>query len=350
MRSFRRNTEHWEIELHGATVVTRGYDDGVLREADETAYASPLRAKWERDRLCLRWLQDGFERAGGDSEGIALGNDDFRAALLADPDELETYLVYADWLAERGDPWGELISAQCARDQLPRVGSRQARDGLDRTIVTLLFRHSPRFWGRLGETVVDEDTQRYACDLVDAEWTWGFVRSARIAHNTNVPAPCALIFTELPRLDITMLLEQLTVTGDAIDDSVIAGLVAETWPRLQRLRIDTDGSFHSRGAPFSLTQLAPILAGERMPALRALDLAGTRDSDDFCDQLSRSALASSLRVLRLERASVTAHGIEALANTRFAALERLEVSAAELPASTTETLRHLAPHVRAITL
>jgi uncharacterized protein (TIGR02996 family) len=37
---------------------------------------------------------------------------DLEARIAEDPDSLEPYLVYADWLQERGDPRGELITMQ----------------------------------------------------------------------------------------------------------------------------------------------------------------------------------------------------------------------------------------------
>src|SRR5688572_21891418 len=42
-------------------------------------------------------------------------NAELYAAVLANPDDDAPRLVYADWLTERGDPWGELIAVQIAR-------------------------------------------------------------------------------------------------------------------------------------------------------------------------------------------------------------------------------------------
>src|SRR4051812_20970225 len=42
-------------------------------------------------------------------------NPQLHAAVLADPDDDAPRLVYADWLGERGEPWGELIAVQLAR-------------------------------------------------------------------------------------------------------------------------------------------------------------------------------------------------------------------------------------------
>jgi uncharacterized protein (TIGR02996 family) len=37
----------------------------------------------------------------------------FRSALLADPEDTTTRLVYADWLEERDDPRGEFLRLEC---------------------------------------------------------------------------------------------------------------------------------------------------------------------------------------------------------------------------------------------
>src|SRR5438270_1506512 len=43
-------------------------------------------------------------------------------AVCADPDDDGPRLLYADWLDERGDPRGEFIRVQCARERLAPAG------------------------------------------------------------------------------------------------------------------------------------------------------------------------------------------------------------------------------------
>jgi uncharacterized protein (TIGR02996 family) len=137
---------------------------------DDTPAA--LRAKWEADKA----------RRASSSEPVddALGQRDLEAALRAHPDELDTYLVYADWLADHGDEWGQLITVQHALETLPRFGAGDRRDELSRRETLLRFQLSRRLWGSLGELVYNTQTQRYYCDLIDAEWRCGFVHAARI--------------------------------------------------------------------------------------------------------------------------------------------------------------------------
>src|SRR5687767_9294959 len=64
------------------------------------------------------WLRARLGRRAVTAAPIAR-NRELEAAIAADRDSDAPYLVYADWLQERGDPRGELIAVQIAntRDQ-----------------------------------------------------------------------------------------------------------------------------------------------------------------------------------------------------------------------------------------
>jgi uncharacterized protein (TIGR02996 family) len=48
------------------------------------------------------------------------------SAIAADPDAIENWLVYADWLTDRGDPRGELIVLELAIES--KVANEEAID------------------------------------------------------------------------------------------------------------------------------------------------------------------------------------------------------------------------------
>jgi len=73
------------------------------------------------------------------------------AALTENPDDLETLQIYGDWLAERGDPWGQIVLIQHALETLPRFGHTERRDALQREDLRLRFMHATRLWGALGD-------------------------------------------------------------------------------------------------------------------------------------------------------------------------------------------------------
>jgi uncharacterized protein (TIGR02996 family) len=53
---------------------------------------------------------------------------DFIQAILENPDDDAPRLVFADWLEERGDPWGEFIRVQCALAHEANQTSQRYRD------------------------------------------------------------------------------------------------------------------------------------------------------------------------------------------------------------------------------
>jgi uncharacterized protein (TIGR02996 family) len=55
----------------------------------------------------------------------ALRHPELEAQIAEDPASLEPYLVYADWLQEQGERWGELIAVQVALEQARDLESRQ---------------------------------------------------------------------------------------------------------------------------------------------------------------------------------------------------------------------------------
>ena len=68
------------------------------------------------------------------------------AAILADPDDDAPRAVYADWLTERGDPRGELITVQLAKKQTPALKARAD---------ALLAKHKKAWVGRFGGQKVE---------------------------------------------------------------------------------------------------------------------------------------------------------------------------------------------------
>jgi len=163
-------------------------------------------------------------------------------AIARDPDELapfverlslagpvEPFLVFADWLQEKGDPWGELIAVQCAMtgatsDQLVRLIHAEQR---------LLSAH--------GEDLCFLHRRR----RVSVEWRRGFVDRIVIESGADV-AP----FDDLPRLFslrcATSLFARLVMRECHLDDMFGRTLLA--WgPRLAKLdELDLEGNTFSR--------------------------------------------------------------------------------------------------------
>ncbi len=98
----------------------------------------------------------------------AVRNRELEAVIAADPSAIEPYLVYADWLLERGDPRGELIvlhhrMASAGPDDRAAVAHAARR---------LLVAHRAHL---VGPAIA------YAGALCVVEMRLGFVRSVRLS-------------------------------------------------------------------------------------------------------------------------------------------------------------------------
>jgi uncharacterized protein (TIGR02996 family) len=128
-------------------------------------------------------------------------------AVHADPDDLETRLVYADALSEAGDPRGELIALQCRRGDAP-ASERE---------LELLAEHGAAWLGRL-EPILDP---------AHTVFERGFLSRARVK---KVPRPKLLRAAGDPTW--------ATVTELEFDDAV-RGVVLKHGPVVRGARVPT---------------------------------------------------------------------------------------------------------------
>jgi uncharacterized protein (TIGR02996 family) len=232
---------------------------------------------------------------------------ELEAALLADPDDLESVLVLGDWLQARGHPRGELIALQHRLELHPEDAetARAAKAHVERHAAALL--------GPLA-----------SCgEAVTLEWRRGFIRSARIAGGDPDRATAGEVELDLLRHPSARLLRELRVglvsfEGEDTLDVSIEGLVeAGVRPLLRKLVI---GDFvYPDECEMSWTSIA---AAHRLwplyPGLQELELqAGAMELGEIVLPRLRSF---ELRTGGLSRASLRAIGA-----ARWPELERLVV-------------------------
>ncbi len=332
MSVFERGSERVEIDVVEHTIVIRHIRDGAVETRSQEASSAP-KAKWDADRMAAAFVAQGFERVGGNV--VAPSQDELIARLEANPADLDTYDVLADWLSERGDPWGLVVAVQTAIARLPRFTPTPRRDELARADALQLFQHAARLWGKLGDTIVDANTQTYAIDQLRPEWHCGFVRAIR-ADGDGIEH--LRVFAEL---DIARLLQTIAIESDAWPTGVLAPLTDATWPQLRTLTI------HSRSAEpeyawrrrrgltapppqldFELdsSAISPILDGKRAPQLIHLAISHSRNTDALCHALAASPIAPRLRSLALHFSELTDDGIKALVRAPLDALDELVIT------------------------
>lgn len=93
-------------------------------------------------------------------------NEALEAAILRDPDDFAAYAVYGDWLAEQGDPRGELVTTQLAAEQTNDPE-------MQRAALRVFAKHRDYFVGELGSMI--------ATDAFT--WRAGFIHRAVLSHD-----------------------------------------------------------------------------------------------------------------------------------------------------------------------
>lgn len=206
-------------------------------------------------------------------------NESLEAAIAADPDAVEPYLVYADWLQSQGDPRGELIAVQA------KLGSAKGREKAELLIreEELLSENAKHFFGPLSRHTTSRHTH--------LDWHCGFVRGMNgdglgtkagefLAHRSAAflrdlrdldplpPAPPALLETfdasqgPLPEILAAPRLHALAIGW--------AEIVTE-WahPRLERLRLRN-----------AVPEVLQALARGSLPAIAELEI-GRLDAEQL---------------------------------------------------------------------
>lgn len=217
--------------------------------------------------------------------------------ILESPGDPSVKLVYADWLAERGDPRGEFISSSVFGRTDPRAWGRADR---------LRHEYAPGWLWPLG---APEDPLR-----LEATWVDGFVEEARLWTLDEARALSAHIL-RLVHLPVALTLAKLSIElgPTAINAGfAVAGLAA--CRRLRSLELEVPGmgaeDVMAAAELDRLRELSIDVAGLEPGALRPL-MARTAPldrlkldrvpfGDDLVDRLAASDVVLRLRELHID--------------------------------------------------
>jgi uncharacterized protein (TIGR02996 family) len=236
-------------------------------------------------------------------------DDDFVAAIRADPEDDAERLVYADWLLQRGDPRGELIHVQCA------LAAGRTDIALRDRERELLDQHAAAWLGPWHEHA--------------RRWVFrrGFLEELAIAPVAFLSHPEVARGALLRSLAFEWHIDDLERDDDAL--AVIAALPA--LDGVERIEV----SNHHVG-PAALRALA------RLPRLRGLALRDTDTGDDGVAELVAAPGFAALESLALTSNRLTDDGASSLADwPRFAALRALDLSSIDISHPTCNDLGDL---------
>src|SRR5262245_37646080 len=167
MRTFlfsdEKSHKFWNIELKGASFTVTFGRVGTAGQTQLKTFASEAQARKEHDKLIAEKTRKGYvETTPGAGKPAAPAPSSLREslehALAEEPDELAHHMAYADYLAEQGDPRGELIRVQLALEDESRPAAERKK--LRQQEKALLGKHAKAWLGELAsyQELYGEDT------------------------------------------------------------------------------------------------------------------------------------------------------------------------------------------------
>lgn len=157
MRTFQysdaKSHKFWNIEVSGSSFTVTYGKIGAAGQTQTKSFASAEKAQAEADKLIREKLKKGY--AETTPRAVQSTAEALERALAADPDDLTTARIFADYLTEQGDPRGEFMQVQIALED--ESLSAAARKKLHTRERELLKEHEKDWLGPLAAVTVDAD-------------------------------------------------------------------------------------------------------------------------------------------------------------------------------------------------
>jgi uncharacterized protein (TIGR02996 family) len=321
MPRFEREEDRrfWEIHVDadGKTVHSRaGMIGSDGRPSKRQAFDTKKAAAVEMKQRITEQLAKGYTPLPDWDEPASA---DLLAAIAADPTNVGSYLVYADWLQLKRHPRGELTVLQSARAAKPDDKKLQKAEA------ALLEKYPKLAPPRCTEASKKSRKKHPTWSTTELRWENGFIASARIARFFSEP-PFTIreLVVELLEHPAGRFLRRLELGIRGDEDGVvsyvdvIAELARLAPPSLRSLSV-VEAPSDAPQLPFcELGPLDDMLAA--MPSLEQLHLAGQKMS--FGDREMKGL--KRLSVLMTDPTALTS-----LIAGNFPALESLELDCGE---------------------
>ena len=296
------------------------FEDGVERSFKEEfcqRFVEPASAPAEEIRVRL----GRGAVAGGVATPKAI-HLELEADIRAHPQDAAPYLVYADWLQQRGDPRGELIALQSQRQLAP--GDKK----LASTEAALLGAQGRYFVPPLLDELLKQPRRKtdVASSRTEARWFMGFLQGVRIARRSSQQPEVSEVLSELLKHPSAQFLRSIVVGPLGSERTydykpVVAALSACLPLLLEELVIGDFGPEQIELDFTSVGNVSPLLAA---PNLRRFVVrAGTLRFDAPL----KHATLSDLSVTAVD---LTQKTIGRLIDAVIPTLESLEIGAAPL--------------------
>lgn len=178
---------------------------GAIEHGDPQRFVNELLTRARANAQLERWAADGLQLANselGVLEAVSERDATLEAELRERPDDVETHLIYGDWLQSRGDPRGQLVQLQHAIANAP---SRAVEAELRVRERQLMREHGGHLFGPL----------RPIADAVVVRWSLGFIDTAFVGAVGGASPVAGLmqVLHDLLRLPIAARTRSLGLTS-----------------------------------------------------------------------------------------------------------------------------------------
>lgn len=308
------SSKFWEIELSETAFTTRWGRIGTQGQQKTQTFATAAEARKQHDALVQEKTRKGYAPVRAEpSAGQALED-----AILEAPDNVDAYLVHADWLQSQGDPRGELIMLHHAATQAQGARALELKTQAEQ----LIARHPALLSEELAAAMKQEG--RAKTQELSVQWHLGYLRSARLARSEwESRFDMAATVKALLSHPSARFLRELTLgipnfeSGSSYDGVIRAIVEAGGSRSLRSLFI---GDFRYPGE----TEISWTLVGDVeplyavLPRLSSLRLRGGEVS------LGKIRLPE-LREFVMETGGLPLAAVKSIARAQWPNLERMEV-------------------------
>jgi uncharacterized protein (TIGR02996 family) len=215
--TFTDATSHkfWNIELTGKSFTVTYGRIGSTGQTQTKTFADEAKAQKEHDKLVREKLGKGYVETtpAAKAEPMSL-RESLEAALVDNLDDLASHMAYADYLAEQGDPLGELIHVQLQLEDGARPADQRKK--LQQQERKLLKTHGRAWLGELAPYLLDQKPKKQRqYDDIQVEYTFrrGWLDTLVVSRYTVEFARA------LARAPQVRLLRRLVMYDNAFEDA-----------------------------------------------------------------------------------------------------------------------------------
>lgn len=308
-----KSNKFWEIDLEGDSFTVRYGRIGTEGQSSTKTYASAQEATKQADKLIAAKTKKGYQEVEASAPAPAKsGNPELEQAIHDDPNDLDAWAVYGDWLQENDDPRGELVSLEvlAARGQDNDASAKRRAD--------LMEVHSAAWLG----PVLSKSAEGGDEAILKHEWKFGFLHSVRLGAAWDAEGPTvAEALRAMLKLESAKFLHKLSfgvtdLEGETDFNDVMLPL--SKVGKLPSLRHLTVGDYDYEEQEITWVVVGNV--GRLWPVLPNLEFLKVRGGAIELGSVSHDKLQHFV----IETAGLTQDAVRSLAAARLPALTTLE--------------------------